>query len=118
MEVRAVGCGTRAGQRAIPDPSPVDGQDSARVYAAEMILAIEHLHAHGIVHRDLKPENVLLDGDGHLRLTDFGLAKAMAANGRTRTVCGTNEYMAPEIVAGSGYSKVRASPPGGCRPCA
>ena len=50
-------------------------QDQVRVYAAEMVLAIEHLHRLNVIHRDLKPENVLLGRDGHLRLTDYGLAK-------------------------------------------
>ena len=49
-----------------------------RIYAAEMVLAIAHLHRIGVIHRDLKPENVLLDRDGHLRLTDYGLAKDQA----------------------------------------
>jgi len=76
-------------------------EDAARVYAAEMVLALEHLHSLGIVHRDLKPENVLLGADGHIRLTDYGLAKVLGTgeDGRTRTLCGTTEYMAPEMVA-------------------
>ena len=62
-------------------------QEQVRVYAMEMVLAIEHLHRINVIHRDLKPENVLLDRDGHLRLTDYGLAKDDAAvRGRTGLV--------------------------------
>jgi len=70
-------------------------------YAAEIALALEHLHSHGVVHRDLKPENVLLRADGHVCLTDFGLAKmgvTQRAEGAS-SFCGTVEYMAPEMVA-------------------
>lgn len=81
-------------------------EDAARFYAAEMVLALEHLHGLGIIHRDLKPENVLLDGDGHIRLTDFGLAKEMAnAEDSASTMCGTNEYMAPEMIRGKAYNQ-------------
>ena len=72
--------------------------DAVVVYAAEMALALEHLHSLGIIHRDLKPENILLDAQGHVQLTDYGLAKVVGT-GRTRTLCGTTEYMAPEMVA-------------------
>lgn len=71
------------------------------------MLAISYLHSRDIVHRDLKPENVLLDAEGHIRLTDFGLAKAnMTQEGRTNSFIGTMEYMAPEIVESKGHGKV------------
>lgn len=74
-------------------------------YFGEMILAIEYLHNMGIVHRDLKPENVLLRPNGHICITDFGLAKELADGALTRTVCGTSEYMAPEMLLRNGYGK-------------
>jgi len=82
--------------------------DNDRVcfYAAEIALGIEHLHEMGILYRDLKPENVLIDADGHIRLTDFGLSKEgfYKTNDRTSTFCGTPEYLAPEILAGGDYN--------------
>ncbi|XP_021723300.1 serine/threonine-protein kinase AtPK1/AtPK6-like [Chenopodium quinoa] len=80
-------------------------EDLARIYAAEIVSAVSHLHVNGIMHRDLKPENILLDADGHVVLTDFGLAKEMEENGRSNSLCGTVEYMAPEIVLGKGHDK-------------
>lgn len=77
----------------------------ARFYAAELLLAISHLHRRGIIYRDLKPENVLLDADGHVKLGDFGLAKAGIQHpyeGAT-SMCGTPEYMAPEVLAQLGH---------------
>jgi len=65
--------------------------------AAQLILAFEHLHNLNFVHRDLKPENVLIDQEGYIRLADFGLAKDLAES-TGQGVCGTIEYMAPEIV--------------------
>eukprot|EP01116_Phalansterium_solitarium_P015663 TRINITY_DN3480_c0_g1_i1.p1 TRINITY_DN3480_c0_g1~~TRINITY_DN3480_c0_g1_i1.p1 ORF type:complete len:515 (-),score=169.84 TRINITY_DN3480_c0_g1_i1:617-2161(-) len=77
-----------------------------KFYAAEVVLAIEHLHELDIIHRDLKPENILLDSAGHIGVTDFGLAKeCMTDSARTKTFCGTLTYMAPEMVRGALYGK-------------
>jgi len=87
-------------------------EKTAGFYIAEITLALEHLHSKGVLHRDLKPENILLSTDGHLCITDFGLAKdfqwddgEVYEDGRAMTVCGTTEYMAPEMVARKGYGK-------------
>ena len=63
-------------------------------------MGIECLHANGTIYRDLKPENVLLDKDGHLKITDFGLSKqgVDSAGKKTFSFCGTPEYLAPEII--------------------
>ena len=73
-----------------------------RFYAAELVLALGHLHKLGIIYRDLKSENLLLNADGHIALTDFGLSKENID--RSYSVCGTWEYMAPEVICGKGYS--------------
>jgi len=79
-------------------------EERARYYCAEIVLALECLHAHTIVYRDLKPENVLLDAEGHIRLVDFGLSKeGITPTNLTHTFCGTPEYLAPEVIHGGGY---------------
>lgn len=81
-------------------------EEHARFYAAEIVLALEHMHNSDIIYRDLKPENVLLDEHGHVRLTDFGFAKSEVVTvNATRTFCGTIHYMAPEIISKTGHGK-------------
>lgn len=72
---------------------------TVRIYIAEVVLALEHLHKLGIIYRDIKLENILLDGQGHIVLADFGLSKIFESDSdhRAHSFCGTLEYMAPGI---------------------
>lgn len=77
-------------------------EDCARFYVAGTTLAFAHLHSKKIVFRDLKPENLLLNENGHIKLTDMGLAKVVF--GKTYTTCGTPDYFAPELIASKGHN--------------
>jgi p70 ribosomal S6 kinase len=70
-----------------------------------MVSVVSHLHKNGIIHQDLQPENILLDAEGHVMLTDFGLAKEVDESMRSNSMCGTTEYMAPEIMLSKGHNK-------------
>lgn len=73
----------------------------AKFYASQVVLALEYLHFCNLVYRDLKPENILIDKHGYLKITDFGFCKVL--QGRTWTLCGTPEYLAPELILSKGY---------------
>lgn len=81
-------------------------EDRSRFYSAEIAMGLGYLHSNGVIYRDLKPENILIGEDGHVRLTDFGIAKeGLGDKDRTSTFCGTPEYIAPEVLKGSAYGK-------------
>lgn len=79
----------------------------AKIYMAEVLMALEELHKHNIIFRDLKPENIILDGKGHAMLIDFGLSKegVMAQNKGAKSFCGSVAYLAPEMVKKIGHGK-------------
>ena len=78
----------------------------AKYYICEIILALEHLHKLNIIFRDLKPDNVVLDNEGHVKITDFGLCKEGIFDGNyTKSFCGSMAYLAPEMILKNGYSK-------------
>ncbi|RYP84997.1 hypothetical protein DL770_005126 [Monosporascus sp. CRB-9-2] len=85
-------------------------EEWARFYASEIVLVLEYLHEQqgGVAYRDLKPENLLLDAEGHVKLVDFGFAKRLGhRNDRpveTYTLCGTPEYLAPEVIQNKGHT--------------
>ena len=80
-------------------------EELAKFYAMELVLAISHIHSNNAVYRDLKPENILLDKNGHIKLTDFGLAKIIKDNDKAYSICGSTKYLAPEILLNQGYQK-------------
>ncbi|CAF0793308.1 unnamed protein product, partial [Didymodactylos carnosus] len=78
-------------------------EKQAKFYAAQIYLVFEYLHYFDILYRDLKPENILISENGYLKVTDFGFAKHVS--GRTYTLCGTPDYLPPEIIKHKGYAK-------------
>lgn len=81
-------------------------ESAARIYIAEILLAISELHNREIIYRDLKPDNVVLDSEGHALLTDFGLSKdGMKSTEYTQSFCGSVAYLAPEMLRRSGHGR-------------
>ncbi|XP_048134257.1 CBL-interacting serine/threonine-protein kinase 6 [Rhodamnia argentea] len=86
-------------------------EDAARMYFQQLISAIDFCHSRGVYHRDLKPENLLLDEDGNLKVTDFGLSaftEHLRQDGLLHTTCGTPAYVAPEVIGKKGYDGAKA----------
>lgn len=80
-------------------------EEQTQFYAAQMVLALEHLHKYDIIYRDLKPENVLITASGYIKITDFGLSRMNVKENDAKSICGTPEYLAPEIIMKLGYGK-------------
>ncbi|OIT22655.1 PREDICTED: CBL-interacting protein kinase 2-like [Nicotiana attenuata] len=86
-------------------------ENVARKYFQQLISAVECCHSRDVYHRDLKPENVLLDENGNLKVSDFGLsalAESKRQDGLLHTTCGTPAYVAPEVISRKGYDGAKA----------
>ncbi|XP_057704423.1 RAC-gamma serine/threonine-protein kinase isoform X2 [Corythoichthys intestinalis] len=84
----------------------VFSEERTRFYGAEIVSALDYLHSAKIVYRDLKLENLMLDKDGHIKITDFGLCKEGITDAATmKTFCGTPEYLAPEVLEDNDYGR-------------
>merc|ERR1719429_908763 len=79
--------------------------DQSMFYASQIVAIFEYCHSKNIVYRDLKPENILINADGYVKLTDFGFAKVIEH--RTYTLCGTPEYIAPEVLLNKGVDDIK-----------
>jgi len=81
-------------------------RDQTQFFVAEVALALEYLHKKSIAYRDIKPENMVIHKDGHVMLTDFGLAKHVEKGAKTYSFCGTPEYICPEIINSDGHNQM------------
>ena len=82
-------------------------EDTARFYFCEILLGLKYLHDNDIIYRDMKPENILLDIDGHIWITDFGLSKKnYGPKDWSTSFCGSPEYMSPEMLLEQGYTRM------------
>ncbi|XP_063536589.1 serine/threonine-protein kinase S6KL [Cydia strobilella] len=88
---------------ALLDRYKVIPEELVKIFVAEIAVVIDFLHNAGVIYRDLKPENILLDNNYHIKLIDFGLSKWLSIGSRTTTLCGTLQYMAPEILSREPY---------------
>lgn len=77
----------------------------AKFYSMVLLMTLRYIHSRNVVYRDLKPENILIDKDGYPKLVDFGFAKVVKGGAKCYTLCGTPEYLAPEIIVGRGYTR-------------
>ena len=81
-------------------------EQTAKYYIAEILLALEELHTRDIIYRDLKPDNIVIDLEGHVRLTDFGLSKEQVTDQTSAmSFCGSIAYLAPEMIKRDGHGK-------------
>ena len=81
------------------------GKKAVKFYTANVLLALKYLHSHNIIYRDLKPENIMVDQNGYLKLIDFGFSKIIdKPDDIDKRVCGTPEYIPPEVLKGEGYT--------------
>jgi len=81
-------------------------EDVAKMYLAEILLAIQDMHSREIIYRDLKPDNIVFDDKGHAMVTDFGLAKTdISNNSAAKSFCGSPAYLAPEMLKRQGHGK-------------
>ena len=95
----------------LAQPAGVLTEDEARRHLQGLLCAVQHIHALGIVHRDIKATNVLLSSEGSVRLADFGLAARLPDDGLLTAVCGTHDYLAPEMVrCGHGETEGYSTP--------